>query len=127
MYVEEKYGKDLFNKGGLKIHTPSIPDAAVPKRPFKGRGRVWKPGEGRERKDAGALLASTSNGYILAHGGADGILRPAIQPATRPKTRVRLQRLFMPLLWTKGFIRRRDVVSLLYTRARQRTPATPEL
>ena len=90
MYVEEKYGKDLLYKGGLKIYTTinSPMQQAAQKAVLKGlEDFEAREGKGKSRSQVqGALIAlDPQTGYILAMVGGRDFLASQFNRATQAR------------------------------------------
>ena len=90
MYVEEKYGKDLLYKGGLKIYTTinSPMQQAAQKTVLKGlEDFEAREGKGKSRSQVqGALIAlDPQTGYILAMVGGRDFLASQFNRATQAR------------------------------------------
>ncbi len=90
MYVEEKYGKDLLYKGGLKIHTTlnfrmqQAAQKAVTKGVEEFEAREGK-GKGKGQVQGALLALDPQTGYILAMVGGRDFAASQFNRATQAK------------------------------------------
>ena len=113
-HVEEKYGKDLLYKGGLKIYTTINAQMQASAQTAVLKGLEEYEGRGKKSKDRvqvqGALIAmDPQTGFILAMVGGGTFPRASSTAPPRPRDRRDRpsSRSSMPRLWTKALPRPR--------------------